>query len=428
MVEFGYKLRIYDDVLKNKLKSSSTVLIQGPKWCGKTTTAEQQARSSLYMSDPDNLSKNLLLASTNVKSLLEGTTPRLIDEWQVAPQIWDAARFESDQRKNVGQFILTGSAVPPVTDKIQHTGTGRIARMTMRTMSLWESGESTGTVSLQKMFEKEGKPIYSDCNVSLEEIAFYICRGGWPMAATILKGEDALETAFSYYDAIAEHDISRADSVRRSPIRVRKLMRSLARHQGTQTSLAVIRNDMISNDSNALDEDTVASYVDALKKIFVVEDMEAWNPNLRSKSAIRTTDTRYYTDPSIAVAALGIGPNDLLNDLNTMGLLFETMAVRDLRVYADAINGKVYHYRDNNGLECDAVVHLRNGHYGLVEIKLGGDKLIDEGIASVNRLASKIDTTKMYPPSFKMVLTAVGNMAYLHDSGVYIVPIGCLKD
>jgi len=422
-----YNNRIADEVLARKLLSSSAVLLQGPKWCGKTTTAEQLAKSILYMADPDSLQKNLFIASTNVKSLLVGDTPRLIDEWQVAPQIWDAVRFESDKRKNVGQFILTGSAVPPVTNKIQHTGTGRISRVTMRPMSLWESKESNGTISLQDLFEKGGEPIFGECEKKLEDIAFYICRGGWPMAATIMKGESALETAYSYYEAITEIDISRVDSVRRSQERTKKLMRSLARNQGTQTSYSKLKDDIATNDSRTLDEDTVASYIEALKKIFVVEDMEAWNPNLRSKCSIRTTDTRYFVDPSIAVAALGIGPNDLLNDLNTMGFLFETMAVRDLRVYADALYGRVFHYRDNNNLECDAVVHLRDGHYGLVEIKLGGEKLINEAIESLNKLARKINTDKMYPPSFKMVLTAVGNIAYLHEKGVYVVPICCLK-
>ena len=427
MNSIKYRPRIYDEMLVAKLRSASAVLVQGPKWCGKTTTAEQLAQSILYMSDPDNLSRNLLLASTSVKSLLEGDAPRLIDEWQIAPQIWDAIRFESDHRHTVGQFILTGSAVPPSTEKIHHSGTGRISRMTMRTMSLWESGESVGTVSLKDLFENNNEPIFSDCGTTLSDIAYYICRGGWPMATTMLQKDDALETAFDYYEAIINQDISRADSVRRSPERVRKMMRSLARHQGTQTSIAKIKSDMMTNDSNSLDEDTVASYIDALKKIFVVEDMEAWNPNLRSKSAIRTSDTRYFVDPSIAVAALGLGPKDLVIDLKTMGFLFETMAVRDLRVYADALNGGVFHYRDNNGLECDAVIHLRNGHYGMIEIKLGGEDLINEGIASLNRLAEKIDTDKMNKPSFKMVLTAVGNMAYLHEKGVYVVPIGCLK-
>ena len=273
-----------------------------------------------------------------------------------------------------------------------------------------------------------GQPdsIFSDASLNLYDMAFLICRGGWP-TSLFMEKEDALEPVFSYYEAVTGIDISRVDNTLRDEARAKRLLRSLARHQGAQVPNTTIRDDMKVNDTDSLTEDTVASYINALKKIFVVEDMEAWNPNLRSKSAIRTSDTRYFTDPSIAVAALGIGPKDLANDLNTMGLLFETLAVRDLRVYADALNGKVYHFRDKNGLECDAVVHLRNGHYGLIEIKLGGERLIEEGAASLNRLETKIDTDKMFAPSFKMVLTAVGNMAYRRKDGVFVVPIGTLK-
>lgn len=243
----------------------------------------------------------------------------------------------------------------------------------------------------------------------------------------MLECEYALETAFSYYKAVTDIDISRVDEIKRSPTRARRLMRSLARHQGTQVTLTGIKADMEVNDTDSLDVDTVSSYIEALKKIFVIEDMEAWNPNLRSKAAIRTSDTRYYVDPSIATAALGVGPADLVADLNTMGLFYETMAVRDLRVYADALEGSVYHYRDSNGLECDSVIHLRNGNYGLVEIKLGGQALIDEGAATLNKFASTIDTDKMKAPSFKMILTAVGKLAYRRNDGIYVVPIGCLK-
>ena len=324
---------------------------------------------------------------------------------------------------------MTGSAVPPDKEKqakIHHTGTGRITSLRMRPMSLWESGESSGEVSLTYLFDNPGIPIYSESKVQLEQIAFLICRGGWPIATTLEK-EYALETAFSYYDAVVNTDISRIDGVSRSSSRTQRLMRSLARHQGTQVTIAGIRADMMANDTQSLDVDTVSSYIEALKKIFVIEDMEAWNPNLRSKAAIRTSDTRYYVDPSIATAALGVGPADLVKDLNTMGLFFETMAVRDLRVYAQALDGNVFHYRDSNGLECDAVIHLRNGKYGLVEIKLGGQKLIEEGAETLNRFASTIDTDKMRSPSFKMILTAVGNLAYKREDGIYIVPISCLK-
>lgn len=421
-----YKARIADELLKIKLRSSSAVLVQGPKWCGKTTTAEQVANSTLYMADPDTIKKNLLLAESNVKSLLEGDAPRLIDEWQEAPQLWDAVRFVADHNHTMGQFVLTGSAAPKNPDVMRHSGTGRISRLTMRPMSLWESGESKGNVSLKELFS-EPESLFAESELQFSDIVYLICRGGWPSASN-MDTPYSLEAAIDYFEAVTNVDISRVDDTIRDASKAKRLMRSLARHQGTQVANTVIRDDMKTNDADTLTEDTVASYISALKKIFVIEDMEAWNPNLRSKSAIRTSDTRYFTDPSIAVAALGIGPEDLLNDLNTMGLLFETLVVRDLRVYADALNGQVFHFRDRNGLECDTVIHLRNGHYGLVEIKLGGEKLIDAGANSLNKLETKIDVDRMYAPSFKMVLTAVGNIAYRRkEDGVYVVPIGCLK-
>lgn len=429
MSDFAYKPRIADAILQRKLKSSGAVLVEGPKWCGKTTTSEQQAKSINYVSDPVNLNKNLILAEMNINALLEGDKPKLLDEWQIIPQLWDAVRFSVDHSKGIGQFIMTGSAVPPDEEqqaKIHHTGTGRITSLRMRPMSLWESGESNGEISLKDLFENPGKAIYSETTHTLEDIAFMLCRGGWPIATT-LEYEYALETAFSYYKAVTDIDISRVDGIKRTSSRARRLMRSLARHQGTQVTITGIKADMIANDTETLDVDTVSSYIEALKKIFVIEDMEAWNPNIRSKAAIRTSDTRYFVDPSIATAALGVGPKDLISDLNTMGLFFETMAVRDLRIYADALDGEVYHYRDSNGLECDSVVHLRNGKYGLIEIKLGGQKLIEEGVESLKKFEASIDTTKMKSPSFKMILTAVGNLAYKRDDGIYVVPISCLK-
>lgn len=430
MVDFKYKERIADDIIKRKLNSSGAVLVVGPKWCGKTTTSEQHSCSVNYISDPMNLNKNMILAEININSLLEGDKPKLLDEWQIIPQLWDAVRFAVDHSKGVGQFILTGSAVPMDDEeqkKIHHTGTGRITTLRMRPMSLWESGDSNGAVSLQYLFDNPGSMILGESTSSIEDVAFLICRGGWPIATTLGK-EYALETAFSYYKAVTEVDISRVDGVKRSSTRAKRLMRSLARHQGTQVTLSGIKTDMASNDTESLDVETVSSYIEALKKIYVIEDMEAWNPNLRSKAAIRTTDTRYYVDPSIAAAALGIGPADLVNDLNTMGLLFETMAVRDLRVYAESIDGDVFHYRDSNGLECDSVIHLRNGRYGLIEIKLGGQALIEEGAKTLNKFESLIDTKKMNGPSFKMILTAVGSLAYKREDGIYVVPIDCLKN
>ncbi len=421
-----YKARIADDILRKKLEGKGAVLVEGPKWCGKTTTSEQIAKSILYMSDPEKESQYLTMADINPKMLLKGKAPRLIDEWQLAPKLWDAIRFEVDHREELGQFILTGSAVPVSYDDIKHSGTGRFAWVKMRPMSLYESGESNGDISLKELFTQP-KEITGINLLNLESLAFVLCRGGWPQATT-LSGETALEQAFDYYDAVVRSDISRVDNVTRNPERVKRLMRSYARHQGTQASAQVICNDVMANDNSGFDVDTVYSYINALKKILVVEDMPAWNPNLRSKTAIRTSDTRYYVDPSIATAALGLGPDDLINDLNTFGLLFETMCIRDLRVFADALKGSVSHYRDSRGLECDAVLHLRNGSYGLIEIKLGGERLIEEGVKTLNDLESEIDTGKMPSPAFKMVLIGVGDFAYRRPDGVYVIPIGCLRD
>ena len=421
-----YKARIADGILEKKLAGKGAVLIEGPKWCGKTTTAEQMAGSVLYMDDPERVQQNLTMAEINPRRLLQGEAPRLIDEWQLAPKLWDAVRFEVDHRDELGQFILTGSAVPADFEEIHHTGTGRISWLLMRPMSLWESLDSTGEVSLKELF-KAPEQIDGENHLDIERLAFLACRGGWPRA-TELKGEVALEQAFDYYDAIVRSDISRVDGVAKNPERVKRLMRSYARNQGSQAANTVICDDIRTNDAESIDTDTVYSYINALKKIFVVEDMAAWNPNLRSKTAIRTSDTRYFIDPSIATAALGLGPGDLINDLNTFGLIFETMCVRDLRIYADALNGNVYHFRDKTELECDAVVHLRNGEYGLVEIKIGGDKLINEGAENLKKLDKKIDTTKMKAASFLMVLTGTGDYAYKRPDGVYVVPVGCLKD
>lgn len=422
-----YKYRILDKVLAKRLKSIGAVLIEGPKWCGKTTTSEKLAQSVIYMSDPANKNQYLEMAEINPQRLLEGATPRLIDEWQLAPKLWDAVRYEVDHRDELGQFILTGSSVPPSDKEIYHTGTGRFSWLLMRPMSLFESQESSGEVSLEDLF-KTPVEISGKNNLSIEKLAFLVCRGGWPRATNIEDEEAALEQAYSYYEAVVRSDISRADGVNRDTKRARKLMRSYARHQGTQVTRQVIINDIILNDNDKIDLSTIHSYLNALRKIFVIEDMEAWSPNLRSKTAIRTSETRYFIDPSIAVAALGIGPNDLLSDLNTFGLLFETLCVRDLRVFADYLNGKVYHYRDKNGLECDAVVHLRNGSYGLVEIKLGGDRLIEEAVANLKKLESILDSDKMKKPAFLMVLTGVGEYAYRRKDGIYIVPVGCLKN
>jgi len=423
---YKYRPRIADRLLERKLMGKGAVLIEGAKWCGKTTTAEQQAKSILYMSESGKMEQNIRLATLNPKLLLKGENPRLIDEWQIAPQLWDSIRFESDHRHQTGLFILTGSCVPPDMSKIIHSGTGRFAWLRMRPMSLWESGESSGEVSLSNLFDGD-HDIAGVAHLDLERMAFITCRGGWPFAID-MNDDIALDQAFDYIDAVENRDIQRVDGVTRDPSRVHRLLRSYARHQGAQATNMAIRNDLMENESELFDVDTVASYIKALKNIFVIEDVEAWNPNLRSKTAIRTSDTRYFTDPSIATAALGVGPADLISDLNTFGLIFETLCIRDLRTYAEALNGEVFHYRDKNGLECDAVIHLRNGRYGLIEIKLGGDRLIDEGALTLLELANKIDTEKMRKPSFMMVLTAIGDYAYRREDGVLVVPIGCLKD
>lgn len=421
-----YKPRIADKLLQRKLAGKGAVLIEGAKWCGKTTTAEQIAKSILYMSEPGNMEQNIRMASINPKLLLQGDLPRLIDEWQIAPQLWDSIRFEADHSPSLGLFVLTGSSVPADMSKVVHSGTGRIGWLKMRPMSLWESQESTGEVSLAELFNTP-KQISGVNRQDIDWLAFVTCRGGWPLAVDMDR-EIALDQAFDYVEAVEKRDIQKADGVERDPVRVHRLLRSLARNQGTHASCGTIRADLQVNESDGLSEETISSYIKALKEIFVVEDAEAWNPNLRSKTAIRTSDTRYFTDPSIATAALGLGPNDLINDLNTFGLMFETLCVRDLRVYAEALNGNVYHFRDKNGLECDAVVHLRNGSYGLVEVKLGGDELIEEGAESLKTLASKIDIERMKEPAFKMVLIGVGTYAYRREDGIYVVPIGCLKD
>ncbi len=422
----NYRKRIADDILRRKLEGKGAVLIEGPKWCGKTTTAEQFASSILYMDDPEKKAQNTAMAELSPKRLLQGAAPRLIDEWQLAPKLWDAIRFEVDHRENLGQFILTGSAVPIDSSEIAHSGTGRFTWLMMRPMSLYESGDSTGEVSLGSLFDGNAD-IQGTSELTLERLAFLTCRGGWPQAID-MRDEIALDQAFDYYASVVHSDINRADNVRKSAERVKRLMRSYARNQGSQVPNTVLAADVFNNDKKNFDEESVASYVNALRKIFVVEDMPAWNPNLRSKTAIRTSDTRYYVDPSIAVAALGIGPNDLLNDLKTFGFLFETLCVRDLRVFADALHGEVFHYRDKEGCECDAVIQLRNGKYSLIEIKLGGEKQIEEGAKSLKIIEVKIDTDKMKAPSFLMVITGIGDYAYRRQDGVYVVPIGCLRN
>ena len=421
-----YKQRIADRILQRKVLGKGAVLIEGPKWCGKTTTAKQLAKSFLDLGDSAILKQSTALIDISPQTLLKGDTPRLIDEWQALPSIWDSIRSEVDRRGEPSQFILTGSSVLPEADETIHSGTGRFATIKMRPMSLYESGESSGTVSLKELFECDSIEVQQN-DLELEDIAYLTCRGGWPWA-TLISREVALDQAFDYFDSVVKKDILRVDKVKRSAERAKLLLRSYARNISQQVSYGTIRKDMLSNDASTLDEDTVADYIKALKKLFVIEDLAAWNPNIRSKAAIRTSDTRHFVDPSIGTAALGLGPQDLINDLKSFGFFFEDMVVRDLRVYAEALDGELYHYRDSNGLECDTVLHRRNGSYALLEVKLGGEQNIEEGAMSMISLAKNIDTDKTPSPSFMAVIVGVGQYAYQRKDGVYVIPIGCLRD
>ena len=416
-------------MIAERLLYAGAILVEGPKWCGKTTTCEQHAKSVVYISDPARREYYLDMARMRIEKLIEGAQPRLFDEWQEIPELWDAIRFAVDHSEEDAHFILTGSAVVPKRkkEKIRHSGTGRFSKVRMRTMSLWESGESSGTVSISDLFNGKIPQFEESSKTELEEMAFIVCRGGWPNA--VGRGERAaLRVSRDYCESIAESDISRADDIPRDPVRVKRLLRSYARLQGTQTSLAAIRKDMSANDVGDVSEDTIYSYLDALSRIFVVENVNAWTPSIRAKTAIRSSDTRYFTDPSIATAALGVRPGDLMNDLRSFGVFFETLGMRDLRVYMDAADGAVRHYHDQTGLECDAVLESFKGDYALVEIKLGGERLIEEGADSLNAYCRLLDGKKMRKPAFRMVLTAVGDYAYARkEDGVIVCPISALR-
>ena len=397
-------------------------MIEGAKWCGKTRTASNAAKSILYMQDPDNTASYQLIADTKPSLLLRGETPRLIDEWQMAPVLWDAVRFEVDKRGDAGQFILTGSAVP-ADNVTAHTGTGRFSRLLMRPMSLFESNESNGKVSLSDLFDGN-HAIESASELSIEKLAFALCRGGWP--ATIMKNEvSALRMSRDYVEAVINHDVSRVDDVEKNPERVRLLLRSLARNVATLASVQTIKNDIEATDISISDK-TISSYLNALRRIFVVEDLPAWLPSMRSKTAIRTSSKRHFVDPSIATAVLRTNPEGLLNDFKTLGFLFESLCTRDIRVYSQVIDGDVFHYRDKSGLEADLIVRLRDGRWAAIEVKLG-NKQIEEAAQNLLALKAKIDEDKMGQPSFLMVITG-GQYAYRRNDGVVVVPVGCLKN
>ena len=405
------------------LEATGAVLIEGPKWCGKTRTAEEKAASALYMQDPDHTASYLQAADIKPSLLLKGDTPRLIDEWQMAPVLWDAVRFAVDQRGETGQFILTGSAVPK-DNAVQHTGTGRISRMIMRPMSLFESRESNGMVSLKSLFDGTGGEENGHSFLTIEGLAFALIRGGWP-ASVGQKEPIALRQVYDYVDAVINIDVSRVDGVEKSPARLRALMRSLARNVSSTASITTIHKD-IAADEQTISEKTISAYINALRRIFVIEDLPAWNPAMRSKTALRNSPKRHFVDPSIAAAVLRANSESLLSDFNTFGLLFESLCIRDLRVYAQSIDGEVFHYRDKSGLEADAIVHLKDGRWGAVEVKMGA-KEIEKAADNLKILREKINLDKMKEPSFLMVLTAT-ELCYQRDDGVYIVPIGCLRD
>ena len=422
-----YRNRVSDQILSFKLETAGAVLVEGVKWCGKTTTCEQIAKSVAYLDELRERIGNLDALKVNMALALDGSAPHLVDEWQLAPFLWDSIRHRVDHADGLGRFILTGSSVPADTSEIFHSGAGRFAWMRMRPMSLWESGESSGSVSLEKLFAGGDFPVSPSNGMTLADIAFAVCRGGWPQSIGISR-RAALQQAYNYVDALVERDISRVDGTLRDPMRARRLLRSYARLQGSQATASVVLADLAANaDGDNIKEDTVYSYLSALRKLFAIEDAKAWCANLRCKTPIRTTDTRYFVDPSIAAAALEVGPDDLMRDLASFGVLFETLAMRDLRVYAEALFGEVYHFRDKQGRECDAVVKIRGGKYGLVEMKLGGGSLIDDGARNLNALEKLIDASKSGDPSFKMVLTAVGDYAYRRPDGVTVCPIGCLR-
>ncbi len=423
MKNLGYLERLSDLELKIALETSGAVLIEGPKWCGKTSTAAMAANSVLYLQNPDFSSSYLALADAQPSQLLRGEVPRLIDEWQMAPVLWDAVRFEVDQRGLLGQFILTGSAVPK-DNATAHTGTGRISRMRMRPMSLFESKESSGEISLGALFSGSQTTEYATSSLSIENIAHAICRGGWPSSLK-LSTQLSHKNAFDYLEAVINHDISEVDKIDKNPDRVRAILRSLARNTATMASLKTITEDIEANDLSVSDK-TIHSYIHALQRIFVVEDLPAWMPSIRSKTAIRTSAKRHFVDPSIATAALRLKANALFNDFEYFGFLFESLCTCDIRIYAQANDGDVFHYRDKNNLESDLIVRLRDGRWAAIEVKMG-QKQIEEAANNLLKLKNIVDTNKMGEPAFLMILTA-GEVAYKRKDGVWIVPLGCLRN
>ena len=421
-----YLERIGDDLLKRKLRSSAAVLIEGPKWCGKTSTGAQLAKSIVYIQDPDKRAMYRKMADTQPSLLLEGEAPHMLDEWQTIPVLWDAVRFAADQRQLMGQFILTGSSTPiddEENSEMEHSGTGRIARLPMRPMSLWESKESRGQVSLKSLFEGTQEMGLFENSLTLKDLAYVMCRGGWP-GALGLAAEDALEVVINLVDEIVHSDVNRVDGTEKDPDRVRAVLRSYARNIATMTTSSTIMADVKANDVSITDK-TLTNYLKALRRLFIIEDAKAWQPSLRSKTGIRTSNKRHFVDVSIATAVLELNPKSILEDFNLFGFLFEDFCIRDLRVYTEPLRGTVYHYHDKSNLESDMIIRLYDGRWAAVEVKTGS-KEIEDAASNLITLSKEVDTSKIGAPSFLMVLTA-GQYAYRREDGVYVVPIGCLK-
>lgn len=419
-----YYSRLIEKEIERKLKTSGAVLVYGPKFCGKTTTCMLYQKSFVKL----NTRQSIAMARLNPKEALQGEEPRLIDEWQMAPDIWNQIKDALDIDYKFGRFILTGSSTPADKTEIYHSGAGRITTAFMRSMSLWESKESSGAIQISDLFDgSKNFKWHINQEQNLEKIAFYVCRGGWPISV-IAPQEIALDITKNYWNGLFVFEESENERFRnKKPEIIKMILRSYARNISTEASLQTIIGDVRQSNERSMDIKTFNDYLDAIKDIFIIDDLQAWNPSIRSKTSIRTTPTRHFVDTSIACRALNLSPQDLMNDLETFGLFFEDFAVRDLRIYASSLGGEVRHYRDNAGLECDAVIHLEDGRWGAIEIKLGGEKLIEEGCRSLNLLKSKIESkSSEKAPSFLMVLTATGD-AYRREDGIFVAPISMLR-
>lgn len=419
-----YYSRLIEKEIELKLRTSGAVVVAGPKFCGKTTTCMLYQKSFIKL----NTKQSITMARMNPQGVLTGEKPRLIDEWQKAPDIWNQIKDDLDFDYQFGKYILTGSSTPADKTEVHHSGAGRITSIKMRPMSLWESKESEGTISLSDLFEAKGNyPWDMNANITLDDIAFLICRGGWPISVRAPK-DIAVEITKNYYNGLFVFEDCENERFRnKRPEVLKMILKSYARHISTEAAATTIIADIRQNNERTMDSKTFEDYMEALRDLYVLEDLPAWNPNIRSKTSIRSTPTRHFIDTSIACRSLGVSPQDLMNDLETFGLFFEDFAVRDLSIYANAIGGTLSHYRDNTGLECDAVLHLEDGRWAAIEIKLGGDDLIEYGANSLKVLRNKIiEKSQEQAPAFLMVLTAVGG-AYQREDGVYVAPINMLK-